>query len=68
MRRAIWALAGVVIVLALVLLHGAIHMKMAEKSKMIHKHKHAQMEHHVHSEDGKILWQSKKKKKEESDE
>lgn len=65
MRRAIWALAGVVIVLALVLLHGAIHMKMDERK---HFKKHAMMEHHVHSEDGRILWQSKKKKKEESDE
>tara|TARA_B100000586_G_C19925673_1_gene349151 strand:+ start:438 stop:686 length:249 start_codon:yes stop_codon:yes gene_type:complete len=77
MRKAIWAFAGVIIVLAMILLHGAIHMKMDKRMDMreagIAKHhgridakrnkmRHGQISHHVHSEDGQILWQANKKK------
>jgi len=73
MRKAIWAIAGVIIVLAIILLHGAIHMKMDKRMDMradakakhhsrIDKIRHGRLEHHVHSEDGQILWQAKKVK------
>ena len=79
MSKAVWAFAGVVLVLAAILLHGALHMKMdkrmdvraefkAQKHSRMDKMRHGQLSHHVHSEDGQILWQAKKKKEESPEE
>jgi hypothetical protein len=76
MRKAIWAFAGVLVALLVILLHNGVHKhkmhdgwktmnfdnRAAMKSKRADRIKHGAIAHHVHSEDGQILWQSTKKK------